>query len=520
QALLECSKPRLSSFAPQHLAKMVQGLAALRYRPPPEWVDAYCCVLRPGLRRMSARELCAVLLALAELQVALDDPTRATLLSHTLSRLPSLPPSELALSLWALGRLTASRLPALLDLDASGRVLEVTRAGLAGGVFSGAELAQLLEGLTRLALQPGVGWMREYVGALEPRLGELEARQLAGVLGSLAAQQYRPSPRLQRRVLRATQSNMQQLLSDTSCAASLITALRRLSLDPPRAWVRALLSASRPALKNRCADLHLANLAGTLAAWGVRPDGRWAGRLFWRSQVLMQQNRMSPRALVAMLQAMVSLRLRPNEAWTALALRCAASLSCSPAFEPHHLSTLMAALQALGVRPPQPWLTRMLLSCHRSWERFGVSHWSSLLPALVLLGARPPRTWLARLEARSAPRLPDCSPLQLLVLLVALTQLQDMRPAAAAAAAGGPKGGEPAAAAATALPSEPLQVQQKQVQTPPASHRSGQPGSPRRRQKHHTKRYMQRLRLRLQQRATPATPAASSSTPTPTCSPA
>ncbi len=80
-----------------------------------------------------------------------------------------------------------------------------------------------------------------------------------------------------------------QLLADTTSTASLITALRRLNIEPPASWVAALLEASRSALKNRATDLHLANLAGALAAWGVKPDGRWAARLMWRSQVLMQQ---------------------------------------------------------------------------------------------------------------------------------------------------------------------------------------------------------------------------------------
>ncbi|EFJ39264.1 hypothetical protein VOLCADRAFT_101178, partial [Volvox carteri f. nagariensis] len=289
--LLEASKPRLAAFSPLHLTKAAQGLAALRYRPPPEWVAAYCEALRPALRRTASRELCAVLLALADLQVTLDDTTRATLLVHTLTSLPSLAPPELALSIWSLGRLTSTGLPALIDLDTSSR-----------GVFSGGELQQLLEGLTRLALQPPLEWMQAYVGALQPKLAALEAHQLAGVLGSLAAQQYRPEPHMQRVVMDATQQNMRQLLADTTATASLITALRRLNIEPPPSWVAALLEASRSALKNRATDLHLANLAGALAAWGVRPDGRWTARLMWRSQVLMQQGRMSPRALVALLQ--------------------------------------------------------------------------------------------------------------------------------------------------------------------------------------------------------------------------
>lgn len=67
----------------------------------------------------------------------------------------------------------------------------------------------------------------------------------------------------------------------------MVTALRRLSIEPPPSWVAALLDASRSALQRRATDLHLANLAASLAAWGVKPDGRWTARMFWRSQNLM-----------------------------------------------------------------------------------------------------------------------------------------------------------------------------------------------------------------------------------------
>nr|Q8VXP3.1 RecName: Full=Tbc2 translation factor, chloroplastic; Flags: Precursor [Chlamydomonas reinhardtii]CAD20887.1 Tbc2 translation factor [Chlamydomonas reinhardtii] len=463
QLVLELSRARLTSFSPLQLAKAVQGLAALRYRPSPEWVEAYCSVLRPALRRMSSRELCAVLLALASLQVGLDGGTRAALLVHTFSGpLPGMAPGEVALSLWALGRLSAvdMDLPALIDLDMSGRVLDLTSRLLAAGGFSGGELQQLLEGLTRLALQPPLEWMQAFVAALQPQLDKLDAQQLAGVLNSLAAQQYRPQPQMQEVVLAATQANMKQLLADTTCSAALLTALRRLNIEPPPGWVGALLEESRSALKNRCTDLHLANLAGSLAAWGVRPDGRWAARLMWRSQVLMNEDRMSPRALVALLQAMVSLGLSPNPVWTQLCLQAAVRRASQPAFEPHHYGTLMASLHALGIQPPQEWLTRMLLSTYRCWDRFSVTHWSSLLPALVLLKARPPREWLRRFEATSAARLADCSALQLLTLAVSLAQLHQLHAAgavadtplllpgaAAAAAAAAPAGASSAAAA-------------------------------------------------------------------------
>ncbi len=108
-------------------------------------------------------------------QVGLDDTTRATLLVHTLTALPSLEPRELALSIWALGRITASGLaPALIDLDTSSRVLDTTLARLRGGAFGGGELQQLLEGLTRLALQPPLEWMQAYVAQLKPKLATLE----------------------------------------------------------------------------------------------------------------------------------------------------------------------------------------------------------------------------------------------------------------------------------------------------------------------------------------------------------
>lgn len=93
-----------------------------------------------------------------------------------------------------------------------------------------------------------------------------------------------------------------QLVGDATMTASMVNALRRLAIEPPPGWVRALLEASRSALKNRCSDLHVAGLAGALAAWGVAPEGRWVARLMWRGQVLLQQGRMSPGALVALLQ--------------------------------------------------------------------------------------------------------------------------------------------------------------------------------------------------------------------------
>ncbi|GLC74503.1 hypothetical protein PLESTF_001519600 [Pleodorina starrii] len=432
--LLEASKPKLPYFSPLHLAKAAQGLAALRYKPPPEWVAAYCEALRPALRRTVSRELCAVLLALVDLQVSLDDTTRATLLVHTLTSLPSLETPELSRAIWALGRLTSAGLsvPALIDLDTSGRVLDVTLARLRSGAFSGGELAQLLEGITRLSLQPPLEWMQAYVAVLQPQLGALEPRQLAGVLGSLATQQYRPEPEMQRVVLGITQANMRQLLSDTTSTASLITALRRLNIEPPPSWTSALLEASRSALKNRCTDLHLANMAGALAAWGVKPDWRWTARLIWRSQVLMQQGRMSPRALVALLQSMSALGVQPNP--VSLYLHTAASASSKPEFEPQHFSTLLPALHALGIQPPQSWLSQLMLSMYRCWERFNVTHWSSMLPALVLLKAEPPREWLQRLEEVLAPRLSDCSALQLLTLLVAISQLKQLGAQAAEAA--------------------------------------------------------------------------------------
>ncbi len=44
-------------------------LSPVTPRPPNDWVDAFGDVLRPALRRMSQTELCALLQALASLQV-------------------------------------------------------------------------------------------------------------------------------------------------------------------------------------------------------------------------------------------------------------------------------------------------------------------------------------------------------------------------------------------------------------------------------------------------------------------
>lgn len=65
-------------------------------------------------------------------QVAVDEQTRGALLVRTFQLMPSMPPSELALAVWALGQLPGSRsLPALqVDLDMSGRVLDLTYAGM------------------------------------------------------------------------------------------------------------------------------------------------------------------------------------------------------------------------------------------------------------------------------------------------------------------------------------------------------------------------------------------------------
>ncbi|EFJ51068.1 hypothetical protein VOLCADRAFT_88336 [Volvox carteri f. nagariensis] len=93
----------------------------------------------------------------------------------------------------------------------------------------------------------------------------------------------------------------------------------------------------------------------------------------------------------------------------------------------------------------QEWLNRLMLAMYRCWERFSVTHWSSMLPALVLLEAEAPREWLQRLEDVLAPRLADCSALQLLTLLVALTKLKRMGMEATQAAAPA----EPGAATST-----------------------------------------------------------------------
>lgn len=68
----------------------------------------------------------------------------------------------------------------LLDLDTSGRVLDLTYATM--GAFSAGELQLLLEGLTRLALQPPLEWMQRLVEALRPQLAGLQVRRGAGAL--------------------------------------------------------------------------------------------------------------------------------------------------------------------------------------------------------------------------------------------------------------------------------------------------------------------------------------------------
>ena len=72
---------------------------------------------------------------------------------------------------------------------------------------------------------------------------------------------------------------------------------------------------------------------------------------------------MSPRALVALLQAMVSLGLSPNPVWTQLCLQAAVRRASQPAFEPHHYGTLMASLHALGIQPPQVWACGRVCVC-------------------------------------------------------------------------------------------------------------------------------------------------------------
>ncbi|KXZ45968.1 hypothetical protein GPECTOR_49g552 [Gonium pectorale] len=164
-AFLQISRQRLGTFGPQAISNTVWAMARLRFRPPPDWLDALCEASAPQLPAFSAQALSNMACALAHME-------------HL--------PSELWCSsfmyccdaLWA-GR--AGRAMAPSDRPNS------TRSAPDAAPLAPQSIALTAWAVARLGLRPSAAWVHGLASAAACAAPRMNGQDVANVLWALSS---------------------------------------------------------------------------------------------------------------------------------------------------------------------------------------------------------------------------------------------------------------------------------------------------------------------------------------------
>jgi hypothetical protein len=123
----------LADLSPAELAAAAWGVATLRVRPPPAWLDALLdAAAAAGPAAFGDQPLADLLWALARLRYQPSAEWMAPVLGHIGGRAAAMAPQALGISLWALS---------VLEYEPPEGAADAFRASAGGGEYSAAALA-------------------------------------------------------------------------------------------------------------------------------------------------------------------------------------------------------------------------------------------------------------------------------------------------------------------------------------------------------------------------------------------
>jgi hypothetical protein len=240
------------AFTARDVSAILTALARLQHRPSTAWLHSLMAEVLPHLHSLQPREAHNILAAHASLRLPVQPQLQEWLWQQGQQQLARWQPSELAMLLWALGRLQlAPPRPWLQQL------LAVMAQQM--HAFEPREVAAMVYGLCKLGPhqelvhQDGsmhssyAAWLDALLRSTQRRLQEFRPWELSNLLWSLA----RLRVQLPADWLHAYLDVVGQQVDgfgSPAAAVQVLGALEELGLSPGRAWLQSFMAAVAPGL--------------------------------------------------------------------------------------------------------------------------------------------------------------------------------------------------------------------------------------------------------------------------------
>ncbi|MEW5304745.1 MAG: hypothetical protein WDW36_007336 [Sanguina aurantia] len=263
---MSVSEGLLRTYEPAHVVDLVEGLAAMGYKPREQITYAIMAVVQRQMRSLAPQQLCTLMFAMASL--SRWRPYRALLFdfASSLQRLaPSLTATQACQVLWAFA--TFKYLP---DPRVTGPLLAQVQTYASQA--SPSSLSMCLWALGVFKLQPGQAWLDAWQASAIRRLDAFAAPDLAYSLQGFSELDTPPSGAFMRASLAAVSARLPTL----SCPelSAVAAALADLRYRPPDAWLLPFAGEARARLPGFELG-HLGPLVYGMASLGAPLDEDW-----------------------------------------------------------------------------------------------------------------------------------------------------------------------------------------------------------------------------------------------------
>ncbi|MEW5318473.1 MAG: hypothetical protein WDW38_009693 [Sanguina aurantia] len=263
---MSVSEALLRTYEPAHVVALVEGLAAIGYKPREQITYAIMAVMQRQMRSFTPNQLCTLMFAMASL--SRWKPYRALLFdfASSLQRLaPGLTATQASQVLWAFA--TFKYLP---DPRVTGPLLARVQAYVSQG--SPSSLSMCLWALGVFKLQPGQAWLDAWQASAVRQLDAFAAPDLAYSLQGFAVLDTPPSGDF----MRASLAVVSARLPTFSCPelSAVAAALADLRYRPPDAWLLPFAEEARARLPGFELS-HLGPLVYGMASLGTPLGDDW-----------------------------------------------------------------------------------------------------------------------------------------------------------------------------------------------------------------------------------------------------
>jgi hypothetical protein len=326
----------------QAVAALLTAIAEAKHVPQPQLAAALWGATGPTLIAAGTASLVDVMTALGELQLVPPGSWMQQYFSSTVGRLEQYRPWQLAVSVAAIGNLTA--------------------AGLTG--CRQQQQQQQQQHHTAGAGVDCAGWVQAVLSVVEKRLRDFSARDLAALLGGLAALQLQlPAPQLQLLLAEAKEKlprfNPAGLAGITQAVVQLEQQHQQYcggrsssgSLLLSEAWMGALLREAAQKLPVFAAH-DLCGLLVAVQGSGFRPSSLWVEAA--AAQLQSKLTVLEPGQVVSVVRAVMDLGHLPQQQWVMTAL--AALDGKLIELDALQMEVLLQRLVVLRARPSSMWL--------------------------------------------------------------------------------------------------------------------------------------------------------------------